>query len=69
MTGRSDRLVYLHDLLKGIASEEMAALLANPEIDLKELSQAVLSSTVSLQDKEMKLGFAESGDSKSFSHM
>ena len=45
----------------------MAALLANPEIDLKELSQAVLSSTVSLQDKEMKLGIAaELADDKDF---
>lgn len=56
MSEMMDRLAHMHDLLNGIVSEEMALLLADPEIGPEELSEAVLSSSVSLQDKELKLG-------------
>lgn len=57
MRENTDRLVCMHDLMKGVVSDEMTELLTDSEVGPEELYRAVLSSNVSLQDKELKLGF------------
>lgn len=55
MIGGIDCLVAERDILNGVASEEMGALLSSAGTAPEELVKAVLSSRVSLLDKEDKL--------------